>query len=75
MRDARNERQAIRAKFPAEYDDGATCGLTLKPEGAREPGGYPKGFFDWPIDRRNGWFAGFNAGYTRRRASNLEAAQ
>jgi hypothetical protein len=75
MNDARDERRTIRAKFSAEYDDGATCGVTLKPDGAHEPGGYPQGFLSWPLDRRNSWFAGFNAGYARRRASNLEAAQ
>ena len=29
-----------------------------KAEGERKKGGYPKGFHDWPLERRNPWFAG-----------------
>lgn len=59
---AENERAAIRNQWQAEFDDGARCGFLQKFEGAREPGGYPKGFHGWPLARRNAWFAGFNIG-------------
>ena len=28
---------------------------------------YPRGFTDWPLERRNAWFAGFNVGYCDRK--------
>jgi hypothetical protein len=55
-----------REAYPAEFKDGAKLGFTGIAEGPREKGGYPKGFHGWPLERRNGWFAGFNAGYTAR---------
>ena len=36
----------------------------------REPGGYPLGFHQWPLDRRNAWFAGFNVGHIQRGRGN-----
>jgi hypothetical protein len=59
---AENERAAIRKQWQAEFDDGARCGFLQKCEGVRQPGGYPKGFHEWPLARRNAWFAGFNNG-------------
>jgi hypothetical protein len=69
MSDARNIRRALRAKYPSEFDDGARCGATLKYPGDREAGGYPKGFHQWLLEKRNSWFAGFNAGFARRQVS------
>ncbi|GEM_PF-2967213 len=71
---ARNERRAIRKQWPAEFDDGVVYGLTGKADGPREPGGYPKGFHGWPLERRNAWFAGANFGLLARseRESNGE---
>jgi hypothetical protein len=66
MSETRNARRALRAKYPSEFDDGARCGATLTYPGKREPGGYPKGFHGWALDRRNAWFGGFNAGYAKR---------
>lgn len=57
---------AIQAKWPAEFNDGARYGLLNKCHGKREPGGFPPGFHDWPLNRRNAWFAGFDEGYSRR---------
>jgi hypothetical protein len=28
--------------------------------------GYPRGFHQWPLDRRNAWYAAFNLGYHQR---------
>lgn len=66
MSQANAEREAIRARWPAEWRDGARCGLSQKYEGPRERGGYPIGFHGWPLDRRNAWHAGFNYGRLRR---------
>jgi hypothetical protein len=57
---------AIRAKWIDEYRDGARCGADLKINGPREIGGYPKGFHEWLLERRNAWLAGFNMGYSER---------
>jgi hypothetical protein len=67
----RDERRTIRKQWPAEFDDGIVCGLTGKAEGDREPGGYPKGFHAWPLERRNAWFAGFNLGHAKRTNGDL----
>jgi hypothetical protein len=60
------EQTAIRARWQAEFDDGARCAYLLKFPGPRAPGGYPIGFSDWPLDRQNAWFAGFNRGFHDR---------
>jgi hypothetical protein len=63
-------RAALRAMWPAEFFDGGAVACFGKAEGEREKGGYPKGFHDRALERRNAWFEGFNAGwiyYCRRR--------
>jgi hypothetical protein len=62
--------KSLRAKWPAEFDDGVRCGLLNKFPANGEPGGYPQGFHHWSLDKRNAWFAGFNIGYTKRRAAD-----
>lgn len=64
----RNQRRRFRTRWSNIYADGVACGLTGEATGDREPGGYPKGFHDWPLDQRNAWFAGFNHGYSTRKA-------
>jgi hypothetical protein len=54
------ERGQISRAFPAEFADGAKRGFT----GNRL---YPRRFKDWPLERRNAWFAGFNVGYLDRK--------
>jgi hypothetical protein len=56
----------LREHWPAEYCDGARCAFLLRFDGDREQGGYPRGFHEWPLDRRNAWFAGFNQGFHDR---------
>jgi hypothetical protein len=58
----------IRARWPAEWRDGARCAFLETFEGEREKGGYPKGFHAWPLDLRNGWFAGYVRGFLDRLA-------
>lgn len=60
------ERARLRRAYPAEFADGACCGLSGQYLGDRERGGYPRGFAAWPQARRNAWFAGFNLGYQDR---------
>jgi hypothetical protein len=55
-----------RDNFPQEFADGEAMGAGWEPGGDREKGGYPIGFYDWELARRNAWFAGFNRGYAWR---------
>jgi hypothetical protein len=63
---ADGERVRLREAWPHEFRDGARCGFLRKFDGDREAGGYPLGFHQWPLDRRNAWFAGFNRGLIDR---------
>jgi hypothetical protein len=64
---AEAERLALRALYPALFDDGERMGFRGQSDpGPREPGGYPKGFHQLPPDARNAWFAGWNAGRIER---------
>jgi hypothetical protein len=47
------EREALRSRWPDEFRDGARCGLLREYPGDRERGGYPRGFHQWPLERRN----------------------
>lgn len=68
------KRQALRARFPALFDDGARMGFRGQPDlGEREPGGYPKGFHQLPLEARNAWFAGWNKGRCDRERKSKEA--
>jgi hypothetical protein len=55
-------RNELRRQWQDAFDDGARCAFMMEYPGEREPGGYPKGFHSWPIEKRNAWFAGFNLG-------------
>jgi hypothetical protein len=68
------ERQALRALYPALFDDGARMGFRGQPDdGEREPGGYPLGFHQLPLEARNAWFAGWNAGRSELKRKRREA--
>jgi hypothetical protein len=58
----------LRARFPSEWRAGARCAFLCRFDGDCERGGYPRGFHQWPLDRRNAWFAGFNVGFHDRLA-------
>jgi hypothetical protein len=68
------EREALRVRWPAEFNDGARCGLLQKYDGQRERGGFPSGFHRWKLDQRNAWFAGFNLGFHDRLRHEAERA-
>jgi hypothetical protein len=55
----------LRTRWPDEFNDGVRAAMG-RCNGSREKGGYPLGFHDWPLDRRNAWWAGFNVGYENR---------
>ena len=60
------KRAQLKDLRPAEFRDGARCAFTLKYPGEREPGGYPKGFLSWSLERRNAWFCGYYVGRVDR---------
>lgn len=64
----------LKAKFPAEFRDGARTAFLGKGDGQRDKGGYPLGFHSWPLERRNAWFAGFNHGILERVAREKACA-
>jgi hypothetical protein len=60
-------RAHLKSKYPTEFRDGARTAFLGKGDGpAREKGDYPLGFDDWPLERRNAWYAGFNVGLCDR---------
>jgi hypothetical protein len=61
------ERERIRRAYPKEFNEGAKRAF----EGS---GLYPPGFHDWPLERRNAWFAGFNFGYVYRNRGGGDSA-
>jgi hypothetical protein len=65
----------LQDKWRPEFRDGVRCGFLQKRDGVRDSGGYPPCFNDWPLERRNAWFAGFNVGFhDRLRLSQSEVA-
>jgi hypothetical protein len=64
---AEREREALRSRWPDEFRDGARCGLLREFPGDRECGGYLRGFHQWPLERRNSWYAGFTLGCHQRK--------
>jgi hypothetical protein len=68
------ERERLRGSWLEEFNDGARCGFSGQFPGSREAGGYPRGFHQWPRDKRNAWYAGFNVGFHDRLHSVAERA-
>jgi hypothetical protein len=62
----------IRTRAQAEFDDGARCAFLCEFPGEREAGGYPRGFHQWALDRRNAWFSGYSRGFHDRLRSASE---
>jgi hypothetical protein len=61
-------RQALRARYPELFDDGARMGFRGDPDpGPREPGGYPLGFHQLQLEARNAWWSGWNKGRLDRK--------
>jgi len=60
-RAAEAERARLWRAYPEEFNDGARRAYA----GDKR---YPPGFLDWPLERRNAWYAGWNIGYCDRKA-------
>lgn len=59
---AASQRAGYRRQFPLEYDSGFIAGMRDK---VKPSSRYPPDFGAWSVERKNGWFAGWNEGYTR----------
>jgi hypothetical protein len=59
----------LREQWPREWRDGARMAFLRPVADEREPGGYPRGFHAWPLDRRNAWWSGYSRGYHDRLSS------
>jgi hypothetical protein len=53
-----DEAARLRARWPSEWAQGARAGFEGK--------SYPAGFSAWSIDRKNGWWSGYNRGRVDR---------
>lgn len=61
-------RRGLKKAWPAEFEHGYLTGLTGKEQKPCGPGVYPEGFHEWPLERRNAWFAGCNVGIVERKS-------
>ena len=68
------ERARLKRAWPDAFRDGERSAFLQRYDGPREPGGYPKGFNRWPLERRNAWYCGFNFGLRERQRALLELA-
>jgi hypothetical protein len=68
------ERARLKRAWPDAFRDGERCGFLQEYPGPREKGGYPRGFHQWPIEKRNSWFCGFNLGFVERQRALTERA-
>jgi hypothetical protein len=71
---APDEVKRLKRAWPDELADGERCAFLGRSEGKRESGGYPTDFHGWPLDRRNGWYAGYNLGLLERQRALAEPA-
>lgn len=67
------ERRRLKRLYPDAFKDGLLVGAGIK-EGPREPGGYPRGFHAWPLEKRNAWWAGANLGYLQKHQESDDAS-
>ena len=71
---AEAERERLERAWPEVFRDGVRAVYGFFPAD-HEPGGYPKGFHAWPLEKRNAYFAGFNLGFMDRRRRQDEERQ
>jgi hypothetical protein len=55
------ERRRFKAAYPEVWKAGVLAACGVVPD---RPGGYPLGFHNWPLDKRNAYFAAFNWSWT-----------
>ena len=71
--DADAERARLKTAWPAEFADSERCAFLNRFDGKREKGGgYPLGFHQWPLERRNAWYCGYNFGRLERQQALTE---
>jgi len=63
-------RAELCARFPAEFEAGYCFGTTGAAQHPCDAAGYPIGFHEWEIARKNSWYAGWNLGNVQRQADN-----
>ena len=59
---AEAERARLEERWPQEYRLGYRFGFLSK----ADRNGYPLGLHQWPLDRKNAWWCGWNAGRNER---------
>jgi hypothetical protein len=69
-----DERAGLKRSWPREFRDGERSAFLQRYDGTREPGGYPLGFHQWLLERRNAWYCGHNIGLLERLSARLELA-
>lgn len=67
------ERARLKRAWPDEFADSERCAFLKRFDGKREPGGYPLGFHQWALERRNAWYCGYNFGLLERQRALNEA--
>jgi hypothetical protein len=72
--DPDRERARLKQAWPEAFVDGERCAFLQRFDGRREPGGYPKGFEGWPLERKNSWYCGYNFGLVEREHALKEVA-
>ena len=50
------ERRRLQRLYPRQFKDGMNAGAGLRED-------YPPGYHDWPLEKRNAFWAGANIGY------------
>jgi hypothetical protein len=60
------ERARLKTTWPAEFADGERSAFLKRFDGKREMGGYPLGFHQWALERRNAWYCGYYYGLLQR---------
>jgi hypothetical protein len=59
-------RDALLAKYPAEFEHGYITGFTGEFQKPCDVAGYPVGFHIWPLEQKNAWYLGWNLGNVER---------
>jgi hypothetical protein len=67
---AEEERAALCAKFPNDFEHGYRTGYLGEFQQPCDAADYPIGFHTWDLIRKNAWWAGWNLGNVEREAGD-----